>query len=225
MATLKKYNLQGEVIGNIDISDEILDIDANSQMLKDYLVAIRNNKRQWSANTKGRSEVSCSKKKPHPQKGTGRARQGTLVASQYRGGGIVFGPKPKFDQHVKINKKERRQAVRYLISEKIKAGKICILDQYTIDAPRTKAISEFLKKTGNEGKRVLFLGEDNTHIETPEALFASITRQDVLVKSMRNIPKTRFMHACNVSGYDVALEGTIIVLDEAMQDLMLMLGA
>lgn len=225
MATLKKYNLKGEVVGSIDVSDEMLDLTVNSQMLKDYLVAIRANKRQWSANTKGRSEVKCSTKKPHPQKGTGRARQGTLVAPQYRGGGIVFGPKPKFDQHVRINKKERRQAIRYLISEKIKAGKLYVLDGYEMDAPKTRAVADFLKNVGVDGKRVLFLGEDNTHLETPEALFSSITRQDVLIKSMRNIPKTRFMHACNVSGYDMALEGAVVVLDEAVQDLMLMLGA
>lgn len=118
MATLKKYDLNGKVLGEVTIAEDLLNEPANSQMIKDYIVALRANKRQWSANTKGRSEVNHSTKKPHPQKGTGRARQGSLAAPQYKGGGRVFGPKPKFDQHVRINKKERRLAIRYLVAEK-----------------------------------------------------------------------------------------------------------
>ena len=78
-------------------------------MIKDYIVALRANKRQWSANTKGRTEVNHSNKKPWRQKGTGNARQGTFAAPQFKGGGVVFGPKPKFDQHVRINRQERRR--------------------------------------------------------------------------------------------------------------------
>lgn len=99
MATLKKYDISGKEIGEVSIEDNVLEYKGNPQMIKDYLVAVRNNARQWSANTKGRKEVNRTGKKPHQQKGLGRARQGCFAAPQYRGGGIVFGPKPKFDVH------------------------------------------------------------------------------------------------------------------------------
>lgn len=105
MSKLQKYSLAGKQLGDITIPKSLSEAEANTQMVKDYIVAIRANARQWSANTKGRSEVVHTTKKPFRQKGTGRARQGSLVAPQYRGGGIVFGPKPKFDQHIRINQK------------------------------------------------------------------------------------------------------------------------
>src|SRR5271168_1072268 len=129
-------------------------------MVKDYIVALRANARQWSANTKGRSEVKHTTKKPHPQKGGGRARQGSLVAPQFRGGGIVFGPKPKFDQHVKINKKEKKAVIHAILSDKILNSSIIVLESTQLDAPRTKTLDNFLKNAGLL-KRVLFLAEGN----------------------------------------------------------------
>ena len=92
---------------------------------------------------KSRSEVNHTTKKPHPQKGGGRARQGSLAAPQYKGGGRVFGPKPKFDQHVRINKKERKAAIRFLIGEKIRENKLHIIEHTEMDAPKTKTIANF----------------------------------------------------------------------------------
>lgn len=106
MAELKKYDLTGKENGRVSIDDELLSISANHQMIKDYLVAKRKNDRQWSASTQTRAEVSHSKRKPFAQKGTGNARQGFLGAPQFRGGGRVHAPRPKFDQHVRINKKK-----------------------------------------------------------------------------------------------------------------------
>src|SRR5262245_53218509 len=105
-------------------------------MIKDYIVALRANARQWSASTKTRSEMRHTTKKPHPQKGQGRARQGSLVAPQYRGGGRVFAPKPKFDQHVRINRKERKAAIRFLLAEKFKENKVWLIDDTQMDAPK-----------------------------------------------------------------------------------------
>jgi len=115
MATLKKYNIDGEEVGKVEADKSLVDVQANTQMVKDYIIAIRANARQWSASTKGRSEVKHTTKKPHRQKGTGRARQGSLVTSQFRGGGVVFGPKPKFNQSVRVNKKEKKAAIKFLI--------------------------------------------------------------------------------------------------------------
>src|ERR1700733_2105998 len=108
-------------------------------MIKDYIIALRANARQWSANTKTRAEVSHTTKKPHPQKGGGRARQGSLVAPQYKGGGRVHAHPPKFDQHVRINKKERRAAIRFLLAEKLRADRLHVLEDFQLDAPKTKS--------------------------------------------------------------------------------------
>ncbi len=124
MADIKKFDLTGKEKGQVTVKDEVLERGANSQMIKDYIVALRANARQWSAHTKSRSEVSHSGQKPHPQKGTGRARQGYLGAPQYKGGGRVGGPRAKFDQHVSINRKEKRAAIRFLLAEKIQNNQL-----------------------------------------------------------------------------------------------------
>src|SRR5271154_3840437 len=138
MTSLKKYNLEGKHVGDVKVNAALLEAEANSQMIKDYIVALRANARQWSANTKTRSEVNHTTKKPHPQKGGGRARQGSLASPQYKGGGRVFGPKPKFDQHVRINKKEKKAAIRFLLAEKMREDKLHIIDNIDIETPKTK---------------------------------------------------------------------------------------
>ena len=213
---LKKYDMKGKEVGEIDIDDKLLDVSVNSQMIKDYLVALRNNRRQWSANTKGRSEINHSNAKPHPQKGTGRARQGTIKAAQYKGGAIVFGPKPKFDQHVRINRKEKRAAIHFLLAEKIKEGHLHILKLETLKSPKTKQVSGLLKGIGVDGKKVLFLSETSEKGKENRTHF---------YLSMRNIPKTSFMPAESISGYDVIGKDEIIATESALDQLMKVLGS
>lgn len=222
MATLKKYNFSGQSVGDVQIDDRLVQAEANGQMIKDYITALRANARQWSANTKGRSEVNHTTRKPHPQKGQGRARQGMLSAPQYKGGGRVFGPKPKFDQHVRINKKERRAAIRYLISEKIRENKLSIIEETTLDEPKTKAVTSFLKAIEANG-RILFLGESNrTIIETDEISLRvdlSSTKHENFIKSVRNLPKVEFSLASNLSGYDVLLAHHMVLTEAALNEL------
>lgn len=222
MATLKKYNLNGQEIGQVQVIDELANAEANGQMIKDYIVALRANARQWSANTKTRSEVNHTTKKPHPQKGGGRARQGSLAAPQYKGGGRVFGPKPKFDQHVRINKKERKAAIRFLISEKIRENKLSIIEDTDLEAPKTKVMASFLK-SGPFSTRVLFLGHGNyaeiqTEDETKRVSIHNDKHQN-FIKSIRNIPKTSFSLATNISGYDVLVAHDIIMTEAALKEL------
>ena len=120
MASLKKYNLLGEELGSVEVSDEFAKAEPNAQQVYEYIKALRENARQWSASTKTRKEVKHTTRKPRPQKGSGRARQGMLCTPQFRGGGVVFGPKPKFNQHVRLNRKERKQVLRALIGEIIR---------------------------------------------------------------------------------------------------------
>lgn len=222
MAKLKKYNLVGKEIGQVTVDENLINAEANSQMIKDYIVALRANARQWSANTKTRAEVKHTTKKPHPQKGQGRARQGSLVAPQYRGGGRVFGPKPKFDQHVKINQKERKAAIRFLIAEKLKDSRVWLIENTGMDAPKTKTIADFLKELDISG-RVLFLGESTfAEVETEgkkQRVSVSDSKHNHFVKSMKNLPKTNFMLASNISGYDVMIARDIILTESALHEL------
>lgn len=222
MSKLSKYDLAGSRLGDVAIAENIASAEANGQMIKDYIVALRANARQWSASTKTRAEVSHTTKKPHPQKGGGRARQGSLVAPQYKGGGRVFGPKPKFEQHVRINKKERRAAIRFLLSEKLHAGKLHVVENFDLEAPKTKNITSFLKAIELSG-RVLFLGEEEfVEFEcngTTRRISVRNDRHDNFVKSMRNIPGASFALAKNISGYDVLVAHHIVLTEAALEEL------
>lgn len=222
MATLKKLNLTTNHVGSVKVDDALVDVEANGQMIKDYIVALRNNARQWSANTKGRSEVSHSTKKPHPQKGGGRARQGSLVAPQYKGGGRVFGPKPKFDQHVRINKKERKAAIRFLLSEKIKEDKIFIIDSLNLSGPKTKTVADFLKQHGLTG-RTLFLAEGSFENRQEGDKMRKVSMpcdtHDHFIKSTQNLSKVEFALASNVNGYDLIVAQNVVMTQSAFDEL------
>lgn len=226
MATLKKYNLNGEEVGEVTIDDQFLDVDANRQMIKDYIVALRANARQWSASTKGRSEVKHTTKKPFRQKGTGNARQGSLVSPQYRGGGIVFGPKPKFDQHVRINKKERRLATRHLLAEKIVGQHVIVVEDGAFDSmkgPKTKHVAQFLKGKELAGKRLLFVGESVSEElpiggKTMKISLAADKHKNFKL-SVRNLRKSSFSIAPNLNGYSIVAAQKIVITEAAFAEL------
>ncbi|MEM8727430.1 MAG: 50S ribosomal protein L4 [Chlamydiota bacterium] len=208
---LKKYDLEGKELEEVKVDEKLLKTAVNHQLIKDYIVAMRKNGRQWSANTRGRSEIALSNSKPHPQKGTGRARQGCIKTSQYRKGAVVFGPKPKFDQHVKINRKERRAAIRYLLAQKITDRHIRLLKLKPLKEPKTKSVCKFLDAAGLKDSKVLFLCDNGEK-----------TRQERLTfyLSMRNIPRVRFRSIGNVNGYDLMRAQEVVVLDSAQEELM-----
>lgn len=222
MVTLKKYNIDGLEVGQVQVDDLLVNAEANGQMIKDYIIAIRENARQWSANTKGRSEVNHSTQKPHPQKGGGRSRQGRLSSPQYKGGGRVFSPKPKFDQHVRINKKERKAAIRFLIGEKIRENKVRVIETTELDAPRTKTVANFVKASGIKG-RVLFLGEGNyAQVEdnnSTKSVSVHCVKHTNFMKSVRNLPKTEFSLAKNINGYHIMVAHEIVLTESALQEL------
>ncbi len=222
MATLKKYSLKGKEVGTVSVDDILAQAEANGQMIKDYIVALRANARQWSANTKTRSEVNHTTKKPHPQKGGGRARQGSLAAPQYKGGGRVHSPRPKFDQHVRINKKERLAAIRCLLGEKIRANKIHILESTDLKTPKTKTVAEFMKACNLDTSRVLFLGEGSyAEFEVgdkTQRVSVANDKHDNFVMSVSNLPKAQFALATNISGYDVLVAHDIVMTESALKE-------
>jgi large subunit ribosomal protein L4 len=220
--TLKKYTILGQEVGQVEVSEQLSKAYAPSQLVKDYIVALRENARQWSANTKGRSEVEHTTRKPHPQKGQGRARQGSTVAPQYKGGGRVFGPKPKFGVHVKINQKSKRSVIRAVFAEKIRDGKVHVLDTTTIEMPKTKIIQQFLDGIGIE-RRVLFIAE-GAHLEIGfpakvQRMSISTDKHDAFKLSMRNIPQVNFALVGNVNGYNVMLAHDIVITEDALKEL------
>ena len=219
MATLKKYDLNGKEVGTVHVDDALLGVQAHPQSIKDYIVAIRNNARQWSASTKTRAEINRTGRKPHPQKGGGRSRQGDLAAPQYKGGGIVFGPKPKFDIHVRINKKERRAAVRALIVEKIKENSVHVLSSASSMAePKTKLVAAFFEKAGIGSKRTLVVG--GSSLEAGESGHSSN-----FVKSLRNLQKKEYLPIPQVNGYELARCRDLVILDSALDQFLSILGA
>jgi len=205
VAKLKKYDISGKEIGDITIDDNILEYKANPQMIKDYLVALRNNKRQWSANTKGRKEINRTGAKPHRQKGLGRARQGCFAAPQYRGGGIVFGPKPKFDIHTRINKKEKRAVIKSLIIEKIIQNNVIILQLDDDKIEKTKQIAKFLDALEMQKKRILIIAKPKTF--------------NRFKRCVKNIPKKDLTDANTINGYNLALCQNIILMETAVDDM------
>ena len=209
--SLKKYNLRGEEIGAVAVSDLFSEAKAHSQLVKDYIVALRANARQWTACTKTRSEMSHSTKKPHPQKGGGRSRQGSLVAPQYRGGGRVFGPKPKPDFHLRVNQKERRAAIKALIADKIKDGRVVVVDSLLMDAPKSAEVRKFLTSCGCT-RRVLVLGE------------AAPASHESIKKSVRNLYRVEFSLVRDVDGYAVALANNVVLSEAALGELEQWLG-
>ncbi len=207
MATLKKYDLKGKEVGTLSVDDALLEVSAHSQSIKDYIVAIRNNARQWSANTRRRMDSHHTGRKPHPQKGQGRSRQGDLAAPHYKGGAVVWGPRPKFDIHTRINQKERRAAVRFLLAEKIKAGHVHVLTKAEMKEPKTKQMAAFLDHLKIGERRVLMLGESAN-----------------VQKSLRNIPKKEFLPFKQINGYEVIRCQEIVVLEPAVEQLISFLG-
>ena len=220
--SVNKFNLQGEQIGTVEVSDMLSQAQVNSQLVKDYIVALRANARAWTACTKTRSEVKHTTRKPHPQKGGGRSRQGSLVAPQYKGGGRVFGPKPKPDFHVRINQKEKRAAIRALIADKISKGQFLVVDSFEMQAPKTRDVQNFLDARG-VSRRPLFLGE-GTYLslsEGDESLMVSIASDthDNFKKSARNIPYSEFSLVKDIDGYTVAVAHTIVLTESALAEL------
>lgn len=220
--SIKKYNLQGEQIGTIEVDDLLSQAQANSQLVKDYITALRANARAWTACTKTRSEVKHTTHKPHAQKGGGRSRQGSLVAPQYKGGGRVFGPKPKPDFHVRVNQKEKRAAIRALIAEKISHGKLVVVDSFSLEKPQTKVVGSFLRACGID-RRPLFLGE-GTYLDlgVEDMLFRISAPSEVhenFKKSVRNIPFAEFSLVKDIDGYLLAVANTVILTESALAEL------
>jgi len=201
VADVPVYNEKGKAVGTVAVAERIVAREPHPQLIHDYVVAAQANQRQWSANTRERSEISGSTAKPWRQKGTGRARAGSLKSPIFRGGGVVFGPKPK-GKSVRVNlpKKMRRAALETAFAEKLRAEKLLVLEKLEISEPRTKRMTALMKSLKLDGK-VLLVG-------------AAIDENVRL--AARNIPGLAVKAARNVNAMDVLEAGTVVVTQEGL---------
>jgi len=157
MATVKIYNLKGEVVGDLKLSEKIFDVKLKNALVNEASVAQQTNSRIALAHTKTRGEVRGGGKKPWKQKGTGRARHGSTRSPIWVGGGITFGPRRDRTFDIKVNRKVRRQAICMVLSERVAENKFVALDELTIAGGKTNILSAGMKKLPSTGKSVLLV--------------------------------------------------------------------
>ena len=163
MAKTKVLNLKGEQVKDLTLKDSVWKTEVNASVLKDAIVLAQASLRQGTASTKTRSEVSGGGRKPYKQKGTGNARQGSTRSPQWPGGGIVFGPKPrKYD--LKQNRKERRLALKGALSAKLQDKELVVVENLSLDTPKTKEFNQILKNLKVEGKALIVFADANDNL-------------------------------------------------------------
>ena len=160
MANVKVYNMEGNEVGTIELNDAVFGAEINEHLVHLAVVRQLANKRQGTQSAKGRSEVSGGGRKPWRQKGTGHARQGSIRAAQWTGGGIIWAPKPR-DYSFKMNKKERRAALRSALTSKVQDEKLIVLDSLVLNEIKTKDMVKVLNNIKAE-KALVVTADDNT---------------------------------------------------------------
>ena len=200
MAKVNVYNMSGEAVSEIELSSAVFEITPNISVMHAVVKAYLANQRQGTQSAKTRSEVSGGGRKPWRQKGTGRARQGSIRAVQWKGGGVAFAPKPR-DYRQSVNKKVRALAMRSALSAKLANGELVVVDQISLEEYKTKKVVEMLKALNVDRKALIVLPEKN----------------DYLVKSAANIPgvKTALTNTINV--YDILNGGKFVVTVDAIK--------
>ena len=197
MSTMKVLNMAGAEVGTVELNDAIFGIEPNEVVVHEVVKNHLANCRQGTQSALTRAEVSGGGKKPWRQKGTGHARQGSTRAPQWTHGGIVFAPKPRDYSYV-LNKKVKRLALKSVLSAKAAEGTLVVIDSIKLDAIKTAEFRKFLNAVNVDGKAV---------VVTPE-------KDDVIVKSARNIPGVLTTTATILSVYDL-LNAKYLVLDQA----------
>lgn len=200
MLKVAVYNQDGANVNEIELNEAVFGIKPNNQTMFDMVLLQRASIRQGTHDTKGRSEVSGGGKKPWRQKGTGRARQGSIRAPQWRGGGTVFGPTPR-KYGFKLNKKVARLALRSALSSKVQDNEFKVLDNIAFDAPKTKAMVKVLANLNAEGKTLLVVDEIN----------------DNVMLSARNIPNLMLLEATGINVYDILNSNNLILTEAAVR--------
>ena len=194
------YNMSGELVGEIELSEAVFGVTPNQSVVHDMVKNHLANLRQGTQSALTRAEVSGGGRKPWRQKGTGRARQGSTRAPQWTHGGIVFAPKPR-DYSYTLNKKQKRLALKSALSAKAAEAAIVVIDAIKMDAPKTKEFAAFLNAVGVQGKALVVTAENDANV----------------VKSGRNIPGCEVTFANLLNVYDIMNAKQLVVDKAALQ--------
>ena len=198
MANVSVYNMEGKEVGTMELNDAVFGVEINDHLVHLAVVRQLANKRQGTQKAKTRSEVSGGGRKPWRQKGTGHARQGSTRSPQWTGGGVVFAPVPR-DYEVKMNKKERRAALKSALTSKVQDNKLVVVDSLALAEVKTK-----------EMQRVL------TNLKAEKALVITASDDKNVVLSARNIADVQTATVNTMNVYDVMKHNTVVVTKDAV---------
>ena len=198
MANVSVYNMEGKEVGTIDLNDAIFGVEVNEHLVHMAVVQQLANNRQGTQKAKTRSEVSGGGRKPWRQKGTGHARQGSTRSPQWAGGGVVFAPVPR-DYSFKLNKKEKRAALKSALTSKVQYNKLIVVDELKFDEIKTKSFANVMKNL-NVTKGLVVLAENDANV----------------VLSAKNIPTVQTTLTNTLNVYDVMKAGTVVLTKDAV---------
>ena len=198
MANVSVYNMEGKEVGKMDLNDAVFGVEINEHLVHMAVVQNLANKRQGTQKAKTRSEVSGGGRKPWRQKGTGHARQGSTRAPQWKGGGVVFAPTPR-DYSFKLNRKEKRAALKSVLTSRVQDNKLIVLDELKLDAIKTK-----------EFKKVM----DN--LKVGKAMVVIDGQDENVILSARNLPTVNTAMAENINVYDILKGDTLVLTKDAV---------
>ena len=208
MPSTTVYNMAGEAVEQLELSEQVFGVIPNVAVLHQVVTAQLVNRRQGNASTKTRSEVSGGGRKPYKQKGTGRARQGSTRSPQFRHGGVVFGPKPH-NYHHDVPKKMRRLAIRSALSDKVANEQLIVVNSLNMETPRTKDMLALLDRLPVEGKKVLMM--------LPQ-------RDENIVLSTRNIPNAKVQHVSSINVIELLKHDYVIMPTQTVRWIELVFG-
>ena len=198
MANVSVYNMEGKEVGTMELNDAVFGVGINDHLVHLAVVRQLANNRQGTQKAKTRSEVSGGGRKPWRQKGTGHARQGSTRSPQWTGGGVVFAPVPR-DYSIKMNKKERRLALKSALTSRVQENKLIVLEDLTLDEAKTKAMQTVLNNL-NVSKALVVLNEENKNV----------------VLSTRNIPDVVTAYTNTINVFDILKYNTLILTKSAV---------
>lgn len=195
-------NLAGEQVGTVVLRDDVFGVAFNEALVHQAFVTQRANQRQGTADTKRRGEVAGGGRKPRPQKYTGRSRQGSIRAPQWRGGGVVFGPHPR-DFRLELPRKMRRQAIRCVLSEKARSGQLVVVDRFVLPEAKTRVMAEALQRLGVERKALVSVDGDGA---------------EAVVRAVRNIPGMKTLPARLLNVRDLLEHDHLVLSLDAVKE-------
>ena len=198
MANVSVYNMEGKEVGKMDLNDAVFGVEINEHLVHMAVVQTLANKRQGTQKAKTRSEVSGGGRKPWRQKGTGHARQGSIRAPQWKGGGVVFAPVPR-DYSFKLNKKEKRAALKSVLTSRVQENKLIVLDELKLDEIKTKNFKQIM---------------DNLKVE--KAMVVLGTQDANVIASAKNLPTISTAVAENINVYDILKGDTLVLTKDAV---------